>query len=146
MKISWGTGIAVVYGIFALSMIGVVFASRRHDPGLVEKNYYDLDINYQAHLEKKQNTAALTEMPTATPDAVQQTVLLQFPAGMKVVSGTAKFYRSDEVKDDFKVQISSGDDGKVLVPTAKLQTGRWHVDLDWEAGGKPYFYETTFNI
>ena len=59
MKFNWGTGIALAYGIFALSMVGVVFASRKHDPGLVQKNYYDLDLNYQARMDKKQNAWAL---------------------------------------------------------------------------------------
>lgn len=146
MKFTWGTGIALFYGAFALAMISAVIASRQYDPGLVDKNYYDLDIHYQAHLEKKQNTATLTEMPSAAANAEQQTVALQFPAGMKVTEGTAKFFRSAEVGDDFKVQLSSDADGKIIVPTTKLHTGRWHVELDWVAGGKQYFYATTFNV
>ena len=63
MKLNWGTGIAMVYITFAVSMVGVVFASRKHDPGLVQKDYYELDLNYQDRLERKQHAAALTEKP-----------------------------------------------------------------------------------
>ena len=146
MKISWGTGIALVYGAFAAGMLIMVFASTQYDPGLVDKNYYDLDLNFQARIEKKQNTAKLAVLPIVIPNAEQQTVVFQFPADMSISEGTAKFYRAAEVKEDFTVKIGAPQDGKIIVPTAKLHKGRWHVELDWVANGLPYFYTTTFGI
>ena len=64
MKFNFGTGIALVYGIFAVGMVTMVIISRGEDPGLVQKDYYNLDLNYQAHLTGKQNTAALTAQPS----------------------------------------------------------------------------------
>ena len=61
MKFNWGTGIALVYGAFALIMVGVVIRSRQYDPGLVSKDYYNLDLNYQEHFDKKQNAANLAQ-------------------------------------------------------------------------------------
>lgn len=144
MKFNWGTGIALFYGTFVLLMIGVVFASRQHNPGLVQKNYYDLDLNYQARLEKKQNAAGLTEQPRAQFNASEKTVSLHFPAGMIVAGGTAKLYRSSTTDDDFFVKIENTN--AVEIPAGNLASGRWHVELDWEAGGKTYFWETTVRI
>jgi nitrogen fixation protein FixH len=146
MKISWGTGIALVYGAFAASMLTMVFVSRQYDPGLVDKNYYELDLNFQARIVKEQNASKLAVLPTATPNMEQQTVLFQFPAGMQIAEGTAKFYRAAEVKEDFSVKLSGSTDGKIMVPTVNLHKGRWHVELDWVADGVPYFYTTTFTI
>lgn len=140
MKFNWGTGIALAYGIFALSMVGVVFASRKHDPGLVQKNYYDLDLNYQARMDKKQNTSALAKLPQAHFNTSGQTISVQFPPGMNVSGGSAKLYRSATTRDDFSVKIENTN--ALEIPAASLANGRWHVELDWEAGGKGYFWET----
>lgn len=146
MKISWGTGIALVYSLFAGAMLTAVFMSRRYDPGLVDKNYYDLDLKYQARLEKKQNTAKLSTLPQITADQQGNTLLVQFPDGMQVRSGNCKFFRAAEVGDDFSVAINPDNHGKVMVPTAQLHKGRWHIELEWEADGGPYYYTTTFDI
>ena len=145
MKFSWGTGIAVFYGMFMLSMVGVVFASRRHDPGLVQKNYYDLDLNYQARLDKKQNTADLAAPPAVQFDAASKTIRVQFPDAMTAVAGTAKCYRSATTKDDFTVKLEKT--GQLEIPAQNLAPGRWRIDLDWEAAdGKGYFWETAVII
>lgn len=144
MTFNWGTGIALFFGTFVLAMIGLVLASGRHDPGLMQKDYYDLDIHYQARLEKRQNTAALGTPPEVHFSKTDQTVAVRFPAGMNVAEGTAKFYRSSTTGDDFTVNIRNT--GALDVPADKLAPGRWHVEFDWEADGKNYFWETTVNI
>jgi nitrogen fixation protein FixH len=144
MKLNWGTGIAFFYGAFALTMVGAALgASRRHDPGLVQKNYYDLDLNYQAHLEKKQNAATLSAVPQVRFNAQANSIALQFPPEM-MATGTARFYRSATTKDDFSVKIENAN--ALEIPAAKLAPGRWHVELDWETDGKKFFWETTINI
>lgn len=140
MKFNWGTGIALAYGIFALSMVGVVFASRKHDPGLVQKNYYDLDLNYQARMDKKQNASALAELPQARFHVPGKTISVQFPAGMNVSGGTAKLYRAATTSDDFSVKFEHTN--AIEIPAENLASGRWHLELDWEADGKKYFWET----
>lgn len=144
MKMNWGTGIALAYIIFAVSMVGVVFASRKHDPGLVQKDYYELDLNYQDRLERKQHTAALAEKPEVRFDATRHTVAIYFPESMKNAAGKAKFFRSASTSDDFTVSFN---DGTPLVQDAsELASGRWHVEMEWEAGETPYFWESSFFI
>lgn len=144
MKLNWGTGIALVYGTFVLAMTGLVFASRKHDPGLVQKDYYNLDLHYQAHIEKKQNAAALPLLPAVQFREANKTVAIQFPSGMNVTDGTARFYRPATTGDDFTVDIKNAD--LLEVPAGNLAAGRWYVEFDWEAGGKKYFWETTVNV
>jgi nitrogen fixation protein FixH len=147
MKLSWGTGIAIVYATFVLCMVGLVFASRKRDPRLVDKNYYNLDLNYQQHYNKKLNTASLTILPEARYDASNKTVDVQFPKGMTVQAGTAKFFRAVTLKDDFTLELQqNSSNGLLQVPATHLNAGKWHVELDWESDGKQYFYETTFII
>lgn len=146
MKFNWGTGIALVYGLFALSMIAMVVRSRQYDPGLVSKDYYNLDLNYQAHLEKKQNAARLSEGPQVQYNAAEQAIYLSFPVALGPAAGTAKCFRSAAVKDDFVVNIQPGPDGRMRIPATQLSKGIWHVELDWQAQGVPYFNEASVSI
>ena len=144
MKFNWGTGIALVYIIFAVGMVTLVFASRQHDPGLMQKDYYALDLNYQDRLDRKQNAASLTVVPQVLVTSADKSLAIQFPEGMENASGKAKFYRSTTINDDFLVNIEHGQSTKV--PTEKMAPGRWHVELEWEAAGKKYFWETAIVI
>ena len=144
MKFNWGTGIALVYGIFVVAMLTLVIRSTRYDPGLVQKDYYKLDLNYQEHFDKKQNTANLAQKPEAAFDTRTQKVVIRFPEGMAVQTGSAKFMRASAVNtDDFHVALSGG---LTEVPAETLHKGRWHIELDWVADSRPYFMETTITL
>jgi hypothetical protein len=143
-KFSWGTGIALFYGAFVIGMLSLVMATRKHDPGLVQKDYYALDLNYQERLERKQNARALLAPPKVWVMPAEKSLNIQLPEGMENAAGTTKFYRSATVKDDFSVEISNGE--PMQLNTEKMASGRWHVEMEWEAGGKKYFWETAVVI
>ncbi|MBC7776535.1 MAG: FixH family protein, partial [Phycisphaerae bacterium] len=130
---------------FAVSMVSLAVATTRHPPQMVQKDYYALDLNYQAHLDKRQNTAALSAPPTLRFDGAAQMIRVIFPEGMRVQNGTAKCYRSVTTRDDILIKIE--DATTLNIPTEKFAAGRWHVELDWTADdGKPYFWETTLSL
>jgi nitrogen fixation protein FixH len=60
---------------------------------------------------------------------------------MNASSGFAKLYRSATTRDDFSVKIETAN--TLEIPAQKLAPGRWHIELDWEADGKMYFWQTT---
>jgi len=145
MKFNWGTGIALFFTFFAASMVFAVVRSTYHKPQLMQQDYYALDLDYQARLEKKQHTAALAVLPGVSFVAGSNSIQVKFPAGMTAASGTAKCYRSVTTRDDFSIDISNAT--SLDIPAATLPTGRWHVELDWKtADGMPYFYETAIII
>ncbi len=146
MKLNWGTGITIVYSLFALSMVAAVVQSRKHDPGLVQKDYYNLDLNYQDHLEKKQNTARLPEAVKVQYQATEQSIYVQFPANAGVPSGSVKCYRAATVKDDVTRPINVRADGQMVIPAAGMTKGLWHLDIDWQANGVKYFQELTLTV
>lgn len=137
---NWGTGIAIAYGIFAISMVGVVVASTRHNPGLVQKNYYDLDIHYQKRLDGKHNTAALAALPTATYVTERKEISVMLPEGMATAHGQVKYYRAAQIDDDFAKNFENTT--HIVSDASQLTPGRWHIEVEWEVEGKPYFWET----
>lgn len=146
MKLNWGTGIALVYGLFALTMVSVVVLSRSHDPGLVDKNYYDLDLNYQQHFEKKQNAAKLAEPLKVQFDAASQVIRIEFPKGIGTPLGSVKCFRSSTVKDDMLLEIRTNPDGNMEIPAEKLPTGLWNLEVDWQADGTTYFNSALITV
>lgn len=146
MKISWGTGIALVYAAFALSMVAMVLVSRQYDPRLVQKDYYALDLNYQERLERKQNAAALPQDLNINFDQSSKAVVLQFPVSAGQPSGAIKFSQAAAGNDDFNADISADTNGVMQIPAGKLPQGRWHVEVTWEANGVKYYKETVVTI
>lgn len=144
MKFNWGTGIALTYATFAIIMISMVFVSRRYDPVLVQKDYYNLDLNYQARLDKKQHASELAAPPVVRFDLAGKSIEVLMPADMRSATGTAKCYRSATTREDFTVKIENQQ--QLSIPADNLTPGRWHIELDWESDGKAYFYETTFIV
>jgi len=147
MKFNWGTGIALVYSLFALTMIAMVIRSRSYDPGLVSKDYYNLDLNYQAHLDKKHNSAALELGLQARFDQQKQVIRLQFPSVAGTPSGKIKCFRSSTVRDDLFLEIKTDANGIMEIPTGHLATGLWNLEVDWQGGNKvPYFNEAMITV
>lgn len=144
---NWGYGIAIVYGIFVAGMLGAVIASTRHDPGLVSKQYYDLDLNYQAHFDKKQHTADLATALTAAFDAEQRELVLAFPDSLSVERGAIQFRRASTTKDDFLYPIPAVSSGaNWRMPAGSMASGRWLMDIEWVSNGKGYFYATSIMV
>ncbi|HNE28216.1 MAG TPA: FixH family protein [Saprospiraceae bacterium] len=146
MKISWGTGIALVYAAFALSMVAMVLVSRQYDPRLVQKDYYALDLNYQERLERKQNAAALPQDLEVSFDQQNKVVVFKFPVAAGKPAGSVKFSQAAAGNDDFNTDVSADVDGIMQVPADKLPQGRWHVEVIWDANGSKYYKETVVTI
>jgi nitrogen fixation protein FixH len=142
--IGWGTGIALFYSLFAVTMIGMVVASRQHNPGLVQPDYYDLDLNYQARLEQKQHTAALPVLPTVQYQSDSDIVDIALPPGQTATKGVVRLYRAVNTTDDLSIPFEHNT--AVQIPAATLVAGRWLVELEWEADGKSFFWETSIFI
>lgn len=146
MKLNWGTGIALVYGLFAVTMVAVVVKSRTYNPGLVDKDYYKLDLNYQQHLEKKQNAARLSQGLQVHFDAAKQVIQLEFPANLGMPEGKVKCFRSSTVDDDQLLKIQANADGVMEIPTGEFATGLWNLEVDWQAQGTEYFNSALVTI
>jgi len=139
---NWGKSIALVYAIFVFAMLSAVFAARRHDPGLVAKNYYDLDLQYENRMVAKRNTAALPTSFSVRYVAEKSALLCAFPreAGT-ITGGQVRLLRGSTTHDDISLDISTDSLYQMLVPVEKLPRGRWHLEADWQANGQIFFHE-----
>ena len=146
MKISWGTGIAIFYGLFVVGMVGLVIASSRQDPGLVAKNYYEADLGAQKTHDQRQNSLALETDVLVKLDPATNQIRLQFPKNLGQATGSVLFLRPSGSSPDFSQKIAVDTSNLMLVPTDKMATGLWRMTVNWEAGGRSYLKELPITI
>jgi hypothetical protein len=146
MRIHWGTGIAIVYGIFVVLMVGFVIKSRDIDHSLVMDNYYEEDLAYQSHLNKVANTQGLTADVSIIADATADALTLRFPEQLGHVTGEIWFYRADDTSRDIHMPIVTDRLNAMEVVTKDLVDGKWKVKVDWQSGGIGYYSEQEIYI
>ncbi|MBI5916209.1 MAG: FixH family protein [Bacteroidetes bacterium] len=139
MKLNWGTSIAIIYTVFAATMVGFVIKSRSFDHALVVDDYYAKDLAYQSQYDKLTNSRNLTNDLTISKTG--ENVQLAFPKEFSRLEGEILFYRADDKSKDFTLKIAPDGQGEQLVPSGTLTPGRWTVKVDWQGDGKAFFKE-----
>lgn len=143
MKFNWGTGIAIFYTIFAMSMLTLVWQSRKQDISLVRDDYYAADLAYQEQYDKASNSLGLEQDVTIEEDQATGLLVVQFPKEMRRISGEIVLFRPSDKRQDLKVPIQVDAEQRVRIPMAALSTGLWKVKIDWAGDGTPYYKEQT---
>jgi hypothetical protein len=141
MKLNWGSGIAIVYGLFVIVMVAMVFYSKSFDNSLVVDNYYEKDLQYQQHINKLQNNQTLPIDLKILEDKQNKLVNFQFPQGFENLGGEIQFYRADDKSKDFSLKVNTDARGVQAISYQSMLPGRWTVKVDWEGDGKSFYKE-----
>jgi nitrogen fixation protein FixH len=145
MKWNFGTGIAVVYSIFALSMLTAAIRSTHYDVGLVKKDYYADDLNYQQHFNKIQNEKGSIERLKMERDT-EGSLILQFPKTQTPPNGTIMFFRPSKVGIDQTFDLKTNADNTMVIPTKTMLRGAWKIQIDWTANGTAFYREENITL
>jgi nitrogen fixation protein FixH len=141
MKFNWGTGIALFYTVFALSMIVMAVKSFGYDHSLVQENYYQADLDYQQQYDKISNANQSNLLRIKHRAGASEVTLEALPHLKEAVSGTILFFRPSNKYLDFKIPIQLDTVGQQFVPVDELTPGRWRVKVDYQVGEKAYYTE-----
>ena len=145
MKWNFGTGIAAVYSIFALSMLTAVIRSTHYDVGLVKKDYYADDLNYQQQFNKIQNEKRSVERLNIGQNT-EGSVVLTFPKTQTPPNGTITFFRPSKVGIDQTLALKTNADNTMIVPTKAMMRGVWKIQIDWTANGTAFYREENMTL
>lgn len=145
MKINWGTGIVIAFGLFMSFILFFVFrvqGNPKYDNELVVEEYYKQDSRFGEEMQKIQNTADLPEKPSI--EEAQEGLKIVFPAGFDAhqITGKVSFYRPSAKKLDFEIPIRLTQTS-LLIPKSDLAGGRWDITLSWNYGNKDYISKKT---
>jgi nitrogen fixation protein FixH len=145
-KIDWGTGIAIFYSTFAVVMMGLVIKSFDSPALVIKKNYYDDDINYQAHKVKVQNGAALAQDMTIEYVAEANTIILHFPQNQPEPIGKVTFFRPSKTDKDRSFDLKTDPSKRMFIRVDDFEKGLWIVQVEWQGEDKLYYKEEKINI
>jgi hypothetical protein len=144
---NWGTGLAVVYAVFALGTLGFVVFAMEHPQPLVTPRAYDQALGHDRRLAAMANADALGSTFACDVESDGRTLGLQFPASEATrVRGTLTLYRPSDPGADRVIPLAPDDRGRQAVSLAGLPAGRWRVLLDWTADGTAYYSETDVRL
>lgn len=146
MKFNWGHGIALFYGLFALTMIMVVIRTTHYDHTLVTDKYYEKDLAYQQHYDKLANSQKLEQAVKVWKNKEARTLSVEFPQGIGDIRGEVTFYRPVNSDEDFSVPFELSGQHVLEYNTKDLHPGLWTIKIDWEAGQTPYYEEVNISI
>jgi nitrogen fixation protein FixH len=142
MKFNWATGLTIFFILFVGTLIFVVYQSTQVHDSLVVENYYDEDINYQSHYDKKQNTADLAIKVKTEYNRDAKEIVITFPIdSVSATSGQILLYNPYSEKSDVKYDFNLGNDAIYRLPVDKIKAGRWKLKIDWKRGEKTFYQE-----
>ena len=145
MKINWGTGIVIAFGLFITFILYFVFkvqSDSQYDNELVVEEYYKQELKFENQMTKEQNAINMTEKISISTS--EEGINITFPSDLDLtkVTGKVSLYRPSNQKLDFEVPISlSGP--HLLIPKSNLVGGRWDISLDWTYDGKEFLNKKT---
>jgi hypothetical protein len=140
MKINWGTGIVIAFGLFMTFILYFVFevqSNSKYDNDLVVEEYYKHDSHFQDEMARIQNAHDLQQRPTIkyVTNGVEIIFPLKFESDK--IKGNVLLYRPSNKKFDFNTPIALTK-SSLLIPKNKLIKGRWDVNMEWQYDGKKY--------
>lgn len=145
MKLNWGSGIAIFYGIFMIVLVTAVIKSTTYDNSLVSDQYYADDLKYQEHYDKLQHSQDLKKDLDISLDA--NFLTLQFPAEVGKINGKITFFCPSASKQDFSMKIQvDAEKTQIIELKEGLKPGLWRVKVDWQSEGKTYYKEESIVI
>ncbi len=148
MKLNWGTGIVIAFGLFMtfiLYFVYLVQSDKRYDNELVISDYYKYESNLEAQQNKQRNANALTtklEFVDANGE-----VVIKFPNDLDFtkIEGKISLYRPSDEKLDFEFPISLSS-SNLLIPRNVLADGRWDITVEWKYENTEYFNKKSINL
>ena len=148
MKINWGTGIVIAFGLFMIFILSFVYkvqSNQKYDNELVTDEYYKKEATVQADIEKKQNANALKNLVVIKE--VEEGISVEFPADFDYskINGKVSLYRPSSQKLDFEIPISLSSP-HLLIPKSNLAGGLWDISIDWEYDGVKYLNKDSFRM
>ena len=109
-----------------------------HSTDLVNANYYDQEIKYQARIDSE--TRAQEAGATVAYDKLEQHIVITLPATKSVI-GQIQLYRPSAAGLDKEYRLEPAANGIQTLDAAGLQPGLWKIRVSWNSDGRDYFLD-----
>ena len=142
---NWGKSIVLAFILFAVFIGVLVTVCVRQEVSLVSKTYYQEELDFQAQLDRKRNTAALIDRPDIQVGE-DQSLKITFTGFSQLEKGRLSLYSPSDATQDktFPLQPTSATDQ--IFSTGKLKKGKYIARMTWTMHNKEFYYETTLYL
>jgi hypothetical protein len=145
-KWNWGTGIALVYSLFALSIIALVVSSFRKKLDIDSKDYYVQELVFQNQIDKSNRARAL-----ASPlkwEVTKGKIIITYPQQFvgSELSGNVFLFKPSDNNADVNFQIKTDEQLKQEISTSTLSKGMYKIRIDWAVNGLTFFNDGVIEI
>jgi hypothetical protein len=146
LKLNWGTGIAIVIGLFLIANAIVIYKSLGLNFDLVEKEYYPQGLQYQKQIDRFANANSLSSGISILSE--NGACRIVYPTEMKNsdVKGTFTFFRPSDEKSDFSDSIRVDTSAIQYVNSEKLMKGKYIAKFFWKMNGKEFAVEKVVRV
>lgn len=134
---NWGTKLMIGMACFMtfIVVLGVLMVNSKTD-ALVDNDYYEKGLNYDADYNRKEQVKA----DHATPD------VLVNPEGIVLIfktsaAGNVKMIRNADKRMDKSINITTDTQHRAMIPLQDVAKGRWRLIISWDSDGKSYLDE-----
>jgi hypothetical protein len=141
---NWGTKLMAGMIAFMLFIVGMVIYMFHVHPkdALIEENYYEKGINYNADYQAELNVLNERVKPVTIITASQIIIQLKDRAEYELV-----LMRPGDSSDDLRLKgTTSGTTNLILVDKTKMHRGRWFLNLHWRSSGKDYLLKNNITL
>jgi hypothetical protein len=134
----WPFGIILTFIVFISGTVGLVVMACMHNTELVNANYYDQEIKYQAHIDSQ--ARAEQAGATVSYDKTARHIVITLPAKQSV-TGQIQLYRPSASGLDKEFKLEPASNGIQTLDAAGLQPGLWKIRVSWNSDGHDYFLD-----
>ncbi|WP_299100633.1 FixH family protein [uncultured Winogradskyella sp.] len=147
MKINWGTAIVIAFVCFISFIMYFVISmstNDKYDHDLVVEDYYGQELEFQADIDKENNSKNLNS--NLTWKKTNEGIVITFPKDLAInsISGKVFLYRPSNKQLDFETPISLSNHN-LLIPDNRLLDGRWNLKIDWKYNTNSYLFKEDIN-
>ena len=134
-------GIIIAIAVPIILLISFVIFSCQNTFGLVERDYYQKEIDYQSQIDKETRTNQLSQKVNIVSN--DERVVLQFPSmfAPEDINGRILFFRPSDSSLDFNVEIGLDQDGLQSIIKTNLKEGVWIIKVFWNNQQDEYYSE-----
>lgn len=146
MRFNWGTGIATIYAVFALSTIAFVTFAMRRPVALVRDDYYAESLRQDQKMLAIRNAGDLGDRVAVVETGGPAVVIMVPREQAALARGTVTFYRASDASADRVMPLAVAADGRQRISVRGYQAGRWLVQLRWTAEGRDFYSERQLEL
>lgn len=142
----WGKGILFTIVLFMTIFLTIAVVLMNTDVDLVEKDYYEKEINYQNRIEKERNLILFDKEIEIVYTDSKVKVIFPEELDKRRLTGEIHFYYPALAKKDFKIQFNKKEYAELIISNTLLTEGYWKLKMDFSCNEKSYYTEKTITI